>query len=812
MNRQFFTAMSAFVLQSCHLGLQYPTLASFWASIATEAVAGMLDRGRTARREAQRQNQEDIVRFLLPILNDSLSVDNVPDLRVGCYMILTILAAKASLDDDVLSVMMEAITSEWSQTSHAGLICLCVLAEQKRAAGLPGKAFKAVIALDRLDDDLMTLNKHYKIDKLVLGVALGIVSGFGKARDSSGLRLLRTLMDSKIMSDASIEAVVKSIVSGLQITASNLDTSLDVQGSLADLILHLFDSKDVGAVIRSTVEESTLDLGPLKSRLQGLAHSKESTPRQLVGDVDMENAKKQMTAGDFETLTSQIPTRTAYEISFLSHSDSYVYGSLAHAFLSIYASPISLKRFSDLPVLRKSLGMTEPLFVSFFVRIWCGHGPATARTAAIRTVSEYLTKESLLADVQMLLPYILYVLADSSHSVRRAAADLVLVLATAYGRKADKGNKYANQCILGQQQIYGQGDETQAVTWLSNKEFRSIILDLIIPGLEECMLDENHVSQLLSDGLNGSKHSKGSNSLQKEFKKSLRLALLSNLCSHVVNTPLYAVKFRLLGMLYQVPKVGSTSRTRLLLPLLSNTLKQGQREFERICDEEQLMSSELLDTIASIIIPGDREGIQALKSIIEPLDNLNFPSLRTAALHRLKKIWTSIKTDLQLSLAKTLFESAIGRVEADAGGGQQAEAKEILRSLPHSTAILQSFMKSLPSITSILQDQPPVPKRRRTNQGHSNQTNALSERNLASAIQHITFVLELVGDVKSERHPELLGSLFQIMGDLQNSQSHSVIAMGYLQVLAIEDMLAIVKRAEVCTRYCYASKEVHHRR
>lgn len=85
-NRQLFTAMSAFVLKSSHLGLQHPILYSFWAAIATEAVAAMFDQGRSARREAQKQNQESIVLLLLPILNDGPCVDNVPDLRVGCYM------------------------------------------------------------------------------------------------------------------------------------------------------------------------------------------------------------------------------------------------------------------------------------------------------------------------------------------------------------------------------------------------------------------------------------------------------------------------------------------------------------------------------------------------------------------------------------------------------------------------------------------------------------------------------------------------------------------------------------------------------
>ena len=806
-NRQFFAALSAYVLKSGHLGLQHSTLVSFWASIATEAVAAMLDLGRSARREAQKQKQEDIVLFLLPILNDGLSVDNVPDLRVGCYMVLTIIASKASLDDRVLSIMMEAITSEWSQTSHAGLICLGVLAEQKRTVGLPKKAFEAVIALERLDDDLMTLNKHYKIDKLVLGVTLGIVSGLKKARDASGLRLLRTLMQANIMSDVSAKVVVKSVISGAQTTVPNLNSKFDVQGSLSDLLLRLCDSKYIGTIIHSTIEESNFDLGPLENRLQRVTHSKESTPEQLIEDVDIKDAGKPMARGDFETLTSRIPTRTAFEISFLSHSDSYVYGSLAHAFLSIYTTTINLERFSDLPVLRKSLGMTEPLFLSFFVRIWCGHGPAKARTAAIRTVVEYLRKETLVADVQMLLPYILYALADTSPSVRHAAADLVLVLAPAYEEAADKESKDENQRILGQQQIYGQGGETQAVTWLSKKEAARLILDLMVPGLEECLLDESHVSQVLADNINGPKHSKGSNTVQKELKKSLRLALLSSICSHVVNTPLYAVKSRLLQMLNQVPKVGSISRTKLLLPLLSKTMKQDQREFERICDEEQLNPSQLLDRMAGIVIPGDREGIQTLKSIIESLDSQNFPILRASALHRLQIIWTSIKIDLQLSLAKTLFDLATGSTDAGTNDTLEAEATETLRTLPLSTAILQFFLETLPSISSTLQDKPPVSKRRRTAHGQSNASGDLDESSLASAIRQTTFVLELVGDAKTERHPELLGGLFRIMCELQHSQSHPITAISYLQVLAIEGMLTIVKRAEVRTRQCDAVKE-----
>ena len=797
-NRPFFIAMSAYVLRSCHLSLQHPTLVSFWVSIASEAIAAMLDRSRSARLEAQEQNKEDILILLLPILSDGLSLDSNPDLRVGCYMILTILASKASLDDNLLSVMMEAVTSNWYQTSYAGLICLSVLAERKRTVGLPGKAFDRVIALEHLDDDLMTISKCYKTDRLVLGVALGIVSGLNKAIDASGLRLLRILMEANLMSDAFTKAIAKSVILGLQTTVPDSRPGFDVQGSLTDLILRLCDSKDVGAIIHGAIKERNSDLSPLNSRLRDVYHSEGDTFEQRLEYAERNEADEEMTTDDFDALTKRIPTQTAYEMSFLSHSDSYVYGSLAHAFLSLYTSTINVERFSDLPVLRKPLGMTEPLFLSFYIRIWCGHGPESARAAAIGSVVDYFRKEGLSADVQMLLPYILYALADTSSSVRCSAANLVLVLAPAYGEIAEKPSKVAGQPILGQQQIYGQGDETRAVVWLSTKEAARIILDLMVPGLEECKLDQSHVSRLISKNLNGPKHSRNTNSMQKELRKSLRLGLLSSICSHAVNTPLYAVKSRLLEMLNQIPKVGSTSRTKLLLPLLSSIIEHGQQNYERTCNEEQLDPLELLDKIARIVVPSDREGIQTLNFIIEPLNDLDFPSLKAAALHRLKAIWTSINDDLQSQLAKNLFESAVGNVGAS--DNQKADAIDALRSLPLSTTILQSFLERSPSISSSFQDKPPASKRRRTSHGRANGNGTLKELHIASAVEQVTFVLELIGEVKTERHPELLGGLFQILCDLQHSQGHLVKAIGYLQILAIEGMLPIVKKAKVSTQ------------
>lgn len=782
------------MLNTCRMGYQYPTLTSFWASIATEAVAAMLDNARSTRRELQKQNQEDVILCFLPILNECLSLDTVPDLRIGCYMVLTVLASKVDLDDGVMTALMEAVTLDWKGTSNAGLICLSVLAERREDPELPKKVFKAILALERLDADLSTLSGQFKVNNLVLGVVLGIISRLDSAEDASRLRLVRTLMEANLMDEASTVVAIRSILLTLQTVTSEPNSIFDSQGSVADLLLRLADSTSIGSLVQNTVKSSEHSVGRLEMRLQKHTENTKSSPELVIEDIGMDDRNGQAQPEDFDVLTSQIPTRTAYEISFLSHSVSYVFSSLSHVFSSISTSALNVAKFSDLPVLRKSLASSEPLFLSFFIRLWCGESPTDAKTAAIRTVSEYVAMGPLEADLQILLPYLVYALADPSPKVRCAAAELLLTVERAY-TEAERSKSHAFIPVLGHEQIYGQGKEARKLSWLSISESRKFITGLLVPGVQECLVDRRHICQLLSDSLDGSNHSSGSN---RSHKTSLRLAIFDFLGSHAVNTPLYTVKHRLLQTLNRVTKVSGTSRTKLLLPLLSHCAGQTQDEYQRMCRREQLDPFTFLDQIVDIVIPTDRDGVLMLKSLIESGVRTSFPGLETAALRRIRAIWPSIKPDLQTSIASTLLERTLKRAGPDASGHQESEAMESLRALPLSTTILQSFVEGLPSIHSTLQDKPLASKRRRTSNGNTIET-ALYPKSLSLAIKHISLVLELVEDAKAERHPDLLKGLFEVMSDLQDSQSRAKAATDYLLILTIDSMLAIVKRAEGST-------------
>lgn len=798
-NRPLLSAFSAYVLKCCRLGHHYPAMVAFWASITTEATAAMLDQAVSARQEAQRQNQEDVVFVLMPILNEGLSMTDVPDLRVGCYMILTILASKARLEDNALDLMMEAVTTDWMESSHAGLICLAVLSQRKRNNKLPRKVLRALLSIENIDDDLMILKKQYRVGKLTLGMVLGVISRLNKAQDASELRLVRALLEADLMESSSIAIAVGSILSSARSIALETNQSFDVQGCLVDLLLRLADSEIIGSQVQDVIRDSESDLDRLNPRLHRLIRASESTPGGVLADVEIEDANEPAATENFYALTSRIPTKTAYEISFLSHSDSYVFGSLAQAFYSGCGSSANLQDFSNLPVLRKSLAMTEPLYLSFFVRIWCGNGPASARVAAIRTTTDYFRTETLTTDVQILLPYILYGLADPSIKVRRAIADLVLTLSSARAHESDTERELLKREVLGHDQIYGQGPESKQVVWLSNKDGARFMEDILVPGLEECLLDDHHVSQLLSDNLNGVKHGKGSKNTLKELKTSLRLSIFSCLCSHVVSTPLYTVKFRLLQILNLVEKVGSISRTKLLLPFLSDLTCLNHSKYMDICQREQIDPSELLELAVSTAISADRDGIQTLKAVVEAPDLSNIQGLRAAALQRIRAIWPSMKADIQLSLAEGFLKLAVGSV-ATANESQGADVMETLRVLPLSTHVLQFLLVGLPTVSPSIEEKAPATKRRRTSHGQPPQVVGLDNGDINLAIRKVTLVLELIEASRVERHPVLLKGLFQVVSDLQHSQIHSGTSTSYLQILALDSMLSIVIKAEVRIR------------
>ena len=797
-NQSFFSALNSYVLKSSRTGYQYQGMLSCWASIVTEAIAGMLDQAASGRQEVQRQKNGDILLRVLPFLNEGLSMKKVPDLRVGCYMILTVLASKARLEDKILDAMMEAIVAHWtSDTTHAGLICLTVLSQNRQTVNLPRKVYDAVMSIKDIEDDLITLRTRYQIDRLTLGLVLGILEGLSRDNDAYRLKFVRSAIEMSLMDNIYIPEAVKSILS----TASNLEAmenqGLDVQGQLTDLILRLSESEAVGQVVRDTIKNAKIDMEELEMKLQTVIRSEPIPPTPNTEDVEMEDAVQKTDEEAFENVAKRIPMRTANETSFLSHSESYVFGNLCHAFLLASSSAIHLKAFSDFTVLRKSLAMSEPLFLSFFIRIWCGPYPIIARIAALGCVTNYLKGTSLTADVQLLLPYIIYALGDPSAKIRRAATELVLTLSSLYVQVGKEDKEQKGIMILGNDSLYGSSQKTHSISWISLIEVIRFIEDILIPNLEECYLDSSHISRRLIDSFNVSGHSRKSKSSHRELKTATRVAIYTFLSTHIINTPLYSVKFRLLSILNQVEKVGSISRTKVLLPLLEAQANQTEKSFKEMCFKAELAESDYAVQLMGIILPTDKDGVRFLRNTVLPMESSSSRVVRMAAFQRIQEIWVSMKSDVQMTMSEFLLSLATGSSQDSSTEAVRGQALDTLRSVPLSTNVLLSMLGNLPSLSKKASDGPSAAKRRRTSQGHTDTSAVFDSESTSMATKVVTVVLELVELSQAGKTPQLLKALFQVLADTQHSKVHTGTELGYIQSLVLGSLCAVVEKAKV---------------
>ena len=790
-NPALLAAFNAYILRTEELGFHYSVLQSYWASVVTEATAAMLDAARSGRLEAQRQKQEDVFVRLAPVLNSALSMNHGSDLKIGCYMIITILASKSVLSEEALTAFMDAVTNGWGRITDAGLICLAVLAQRRRHARLPRRTLKAVMSIDNIEDDLNTLKLHYPVSRLTFGLVLGIISRLRKAPDAALASRLRTVMEADLLNEASTKTVIGTLIDMLEKMVAEPNTSFDLAGTLSDTLAHLARSDAIGHHVRETVLQSEKAPASLQQKMQGIVSI--GTKNDSLDDYEMLDAVQQPTSESVDEVIGLLPTHTAHELSFLSPSDSHLFASLSYAFILASKTSADLDRFSNLPILHRQQAMTEPLFVSFHIRAWCSPIPARARSAALDTVSDRLKESELVSDVQVILPYIFCALADSSRQVRQSAAKLVTVLEAAYKRPTETKKDRPELPILGDDQMYGEENGVANRSWMSFREASALLERFLVPNLAEFLLDAHHIARCVAHMFGAVGTSPAVKSL--DIKNSLRHSIFIFLCDHVTRTPLRRVKLKLLEMLNQVQKVGSTTRTKALSSLLSSYTQEEQSQFVENCKQEEVDPAKLCKELVGIVSSTDREGVHMLRALIAPGQRSKSPLLNSAASKRIADIWPSISQDLQSSLAESLLELALSDSDTGPEKDQAIDAAELLQHIELSSVVLSKYLDSLPSLVNHEKHTGAGSKRRKTNHGH--RRSQIGLEGLKGVLRRYNFVLELISMVGPGKHPCLLSGLFDVLVELRKFKSVSESEVSYLEVLALDNAYEIVKVNEV---------------
>ena len=753
----------------------------------TEAVAGMLDGARSGRREVEKAKHEDILFRILPVLNDAFTMKSASELLIGSYMICVALARKATLSNEVLDGLMEAIVGSWTdETISTGLVCVAILAQQKPDATIPKRVFKAVLRLENPLAQLSEVISQCPVSHLALGLVAGCLDDVVKQNNNGHLNFLPNVFDSKLLGDAEMSRGINMVLH----TASNAhksgEMSLDAQTQLAELVEHFNRSEALRPILQNVLAESSLDVATLEHNLQTVI---EGVPAQnAIEDAEMEDVDttREPEQDAFTPALESLASEKLFPTSFLAKQSIPVLDRLVQTFALSSGSLEKLDSFTNLPILGKNNVAESSQFLSFFTRVVAGSYPIGTRIAALRVISSVLTSMSgQNLDLQALLPFVLVTLSDNSERMRRESANVLAVLASCYKNKKDDAKPWAYDTWYGQV-------ASPKIHWLSSRDAEKIFSRALLPGLEEFVLDPGHIGKVLEATLQGEPVPNKPDSL--ELKKSLRQALFNFLCSHAVHIPLFSSKLGLLRLLNRAGKVGSTSRTKELQPLLEWWRKLSTTDVEAACDTEHIPVFELEKQIVATVTAKEKDAITLLLSNVSPGAESLRPEFVSAVFDRLKAIWRHVSQDRQVTAAERLLDISLGLSEDDLS--LVDNCKDVLRNVHLPGPVLVHFLQKIPMSVTDMETSGPAPKRRRTSQNNMVAMTVKDESELNKLMEKMTFILELVDSSKPEEHPELANGLFQTLAALHHFKTQIHSGMSYLLSLALGSLLAIVNRSK----------------
>ncbi|KAF2770906.1 hypothetical protein EJ03DRAFT_325984 [Teratosphaeria nubilosa] len=776
-NKGFFAAFSQYTLRVAKARHQSAVLIGFWASITAQAVNGMIDSTRSGRDEIRKQREEDLLLRTLPILQSALSINGVQELYLGACMILTILATKASLEDKTLDAMIEAIARPWtSDTVEDGLICLAVIMEEKGHATLPRSVLRAILNADGAIAMIERLSEGHRTGKLVLALILGCVDARVVESITDAPQTAQRLLKSQQISETHMVYLVENLLNGLHPTSKTIESDAGFQ-----LLVQMSDATAAAFAIKQIAQRKNIDLQQLSPDLTLSLPD----PKTQVGEpaTDAMEIDQIATAEpeDISPLMKKLPALDGEQHTFLDASLTDVFEQYLGAFCTANASEANLKRFKKAKCLQKAKSVQSPRYLTFLARAWttCSRIAARLRAIGLATSEIQALAKDTEWDFQALLPYVLTALADESQAVRRAAAQLILAIFRAYGIAEGKDKIGKDVKIWCADTVYpaGAGKPHQ----LSSQDAVELVAAAVVPALEACMLDREHISRALAESLDG-----------KELKQSMRSEICLYLGSHAATTPALRVKLQLLATLSRTGKIASDARKTVLLPIVKHWVKMPSKQIEKHCLQERVSHCELDRRVVGSLSHRSADELQTLKSLangqLESRDEI-----QQLAFEHLRHLWPAMKSPSQVALVDFLLDITVGDDTIETAEATQANALDILRNLSFSTEVLVHLVESLPNATA-LQDQPLSAKKRRTSStaGESAQLTKEATAKLNAMIRRTTVVLELLDASKPGQHPELLKGLFHLLAELHHFKTLLGSPLVYLQGLLMSCLLTVV--------------------
>lgn len=785
-NPSFFAAFNTYTIRTSNLGHHSASSLGFWASITAQAINGLLDSAQSGRADVRNQRQQDLLLRVVPVLQQTLRIKNVPELFLGSCMLITILVTKAQLDDRVLDSLMDAVARSWTpQTLDDALTCLGVIAEERQSLKLTRTVTRALMKLDRLPERFSQLALRQHPGRLLAGLA---VTSLDESPSDQALDLIEYAVKSHIPTSAQKAAIVNVLLSAV----STLQSSLEPQERLGRIFSTLCQSPSTLPLVQAEAARANLSLESVEVQLQiSLIPSQLPVLPSTDADTEMTDGPVTTPADSLEHAFSALPNTLPKDYSFVATDELSPFDSFARAFLVLLQQNKDLDELLSKPVLHVADALSSPTYLSFLARLWTSAYPIVARVSALRSATATIqARSSETVDMQALIPFVLVALADASEAVRKAAADLLIATSILYHPAAGKAKVSESIKSWAVQDIYGSASKKPSS--LTGPNASKVLSDALVPSLEECVLDPSQISRVLANTLNGPAQAQPGHPspTSAELKSSLRTSFASWLCEHAAAVPLIAVKLQLLGFLSLVGKTASTGRVQALIPSLQSWVQSDLQSRSARCALAHVDVASVDQAYADCMTSRTSEELTCLRTLANG-ELGQSATLSIMAIQRFRTLWPVMKPIAQTSAATFLLDLALDDKTDDASQARQSEATDLLRQVNLPTEVLASILDSVPSIAQ-MEDKPPATKRRRTSRSELAKSQSINVADLHNVIRRLTLVLELIEGSRPERHPELLKSLFHVLSELQHYRTQLGSNLVYLQQLVISCLLSIV--------------------
>jgi U3 small nucleolar RNA-associated protein 10 len=773
-SKGFFSLFNEYTLQACRTHLSEARLLRFWGGIVVEAVAGRLSQAKSGRSEIEQQRTEDVLHQILPLLDEGLTNNMAIDLTVVCFSLALVLAMTASLADEVLDSLLDAISRASAFPGigeQAALISLVNLAHRKEKIGVPRAVVKMVSRLPDITKSFAVVSSQYSCQKFFRGVLASLLRYAAKkdTEEKYHQTIARVLKAGvSFERPEEIAAWFALVVNEVQRLGEERGIQDPARNRLISLLQECSEAEeyqDVFQELRAITNQHDIDL---ESLLQISIPSPPSL-EETANDEDVEMTDT-TTSNAFETALAAIPARVPSGIDFFAATEPAIFQPLRSLLHLCYRDQTNLEMFRSLSVWT-SLDASQ--YVFFLLRVLFSDEPNYLRIDAATLLLTAIQQGSI-EDLSQLLPFLSVLLADDVVGVRRAAAAAVAAL-EAKVEEANGGTAHASKPTAVQRSI------TQ----------------LYLPNMEEFITDGTRIRQALKHGLNGTidKARPPSKDINAELPKNVRTALLEGFARVAAETPLLRFKIGMIKILDGVTKGGSTAKTEAFLPILTEWATKTNAQANALASKEGLSLLSIDRSMAGIITGQPKNQVEHVLDSLEA-ENLSVrEQLVSAIFDRVIDVWPDISTDRSESLALRLFNISFREQNflADV-------AKAALHQAQLSESTLQAILENAMSHRSETQEQPPTKRRRTSSHGGSGRSVAPLTAAFRESLVRLTLALDLVEGSKPEHNPGLLAQLTEVLLHLRRSKDQLQAESPYLVAACLGSMLAIVNKLKSARR------------